>query len=141
MKQFLAMVFVLCAAACIGQNSGMPQGPNAPKGMKQYFVGFLMRTRNFDSMSDQERQSLMPKHLAYVRSQAEAGKYRLVAPFMDNGTIAGMLIIDTLTIGEAKDIISKDPFVLSGRITSEVHPAMLADVSCVVTQYEKNDDK
>lgn len=140
-KQTLAAVFVLCSIACIGQNSGMPHGPDAPKGLKQYFIGFLMRTGNSDSMSDQERQSLMPKHLAYVRSQTDAGKYRLVAPFLDNGAIAGMLIIDTPTIDEAKDIISKDPMVLSGRFTSEVHPAMLADVSCVVMQYEKNGGK
>jgi len=140
-KQFLATLFVLCSIACFGQNSSPAQNLDIPKGLKQYFVGFLVRTVNPDSLSQEEKQKLFQKHLAYIRSETEAGKYRLAGPFQDNGTTAGMLIIDTPTIDEAKEIIGRDPLVLSGRVSFEVHPAMLADVSCVQMQYEKNGGK
>ena len=138
MKQILAMVLLLCSIACLGQTAAPAQKLDIPKGLKQYFVGFLMRTAKTDSVSQEEQQTQLRQHLAYIRSQVEAGKYRLVGPFQDNGTIAGILIIDTPTIEEAKEIIGKDPLVLSGRATLEVHPAMLADLSCVQMQYEKN---
>ena len=138
MKQLLATLFVLCSMACLGQNSSPAQTLDIPKGLKQYFVGFLVRTAKPDSVSQEEKQKLFQKHLAYIRSEVEAGKYRLAGPFQDNGTIAGILIIDTPTIDEAKEIINKDPLVLSGRLSTEVHSAMLADMSCVQMQYAKD---
>lgn len=141
MKQFLATVFLLCSIACIGQSPAPAQNLDIPKGLKQYFVGFLMRTAKTDSVSKEEQRQQLRQHLAYIRSQVEAGKYRLVGPFQDNGTIAGILIIDAPTIEEAKEIIGKDPLVLNGRAALEVHPAMLADLSCVQVQYEKNGAK
>jgi uncharacterized protein YciI len=137
-KHLLTTAFLLCSIACLGQSAAPAQNLDIPKGLKQYFVGFLMRTAKTDSVSKEDQQTQLRQHLAYIRSQVEAGKYRLAGPFLDNGTIAGILIIDTATIEEAKEIIGKDPLVLNGRATPEVHPAMLADVSCVQIQYEKN---
>jgi uncharacterized protein YciI len=136
-KQFLVAVFVLCSVACFGQNSAPAQSLDVLKGMKQYFIGFFVMAEK-PALSEEEQQTLFQKHVAYVRSEEEAGKYRLAGPLQDNGRIAGILIIDTPMIDEAKGILSKDALVLSGRVTAEVHPIMLPDVSCVLTQHEKS---
>ena len=107
--------------------------------MKQYFVGFLVQGENWaQTPPKQELDELMQKHLAYIRSQAAAGKYALAGPFLDNGRIRGILIINAASAEEARQIVSGDPMVQSGRMSPEIHPAMMADVSCVLTEYNKN---
>lgn len=136
----LTLLFSIPATA---QNSG-PQPPklDIPKGMKEYFIGFLVKDPKYTpNMPEEEHTKLLQKHLAYIRSQAQAGKYRLAGPFLDEGSIEGLLIIDVPTVEEAKQIVDRDPMVQIGRLAIELHPAMLADVSCVLTEYEKNTEK
>lgn len=52
-----------------------------------------------------------------------------------------MLIIDVPSEAEAKEIPSQDPMVQAGRMALGIHPAMLADVSCVLMEYQKAGDK
>jgi uncharacterized protein YciI len=142
MKIFITGLLFLCSLAACAQAPPSPQKLDIPKGMKQYFIGFLVRGPSYTSDTPQaERQALLQKHLAYIRSQAEAGKYKLAGPFLDKGNIAGILIIDVPTEAEAKEIVSHDPMVQSGRFTLEIHPAMLADLSCVLMEYQKANDK
>jgi uncharacterized protein len=110
--------------------------------MKQYFIGFLVKGEKYDpNMPKAEHDKLLQQHLAYIRSQAETGKYKLAGPFLDEGNISGILIIDTRSRDEAKQIVSKDPMVQAGRLAIELHPAMLADVSCILMEYQKNGGK
>src|SRR5579871_5356518 len=89
----LAVMFV-CAIPFVGQDSAPAQNSGLPK-MKQYFVGLLLKGENFNrSISQQEHERLFTGHLAYVRSQAQAEKYRLAGPFRDDSKILGILIID-----------------------------------------------
>jgi Uncharacterized protein conserved in bacteria len=137
MKAVVTICLLLCSLAATAQTPATPQ-LDIPKGMKQYYIGFLVRGPNYTSnMPKEERDALLQKHLAYIRSQAEAGKYKLAGPFLDKGNIAGMLIIDTATEADAKEIVSHDPMVQSGRLAVEIHPAMLADLSCVLMEYQK----
>ena len=116
--------------------------PQIPKGMKQYFMGFLVKGEKWaQTPPKEELDQLMQKHLAYIRSQAEAGKYALAGPFLDNGRIRGFLIVNAASAEEATQIVSGDPMVQSGRMAVEIHPAMMADLSCVLTEYEKNSGK
>ena len=133
----LALMFV-CAIPFLGQNAAPAQNPGLPK-MKQYFVGLLLKGENFNAkISQAEHDRLFQGHLAYVRSQAEAGKYRLAGPFRDDGKIAGLLIIDAPTADEATKIVSGDPMVKAGIVAFELHPALLEDMSCVRTEYPNN---
>jgi uncharacterized protein YciI len=110
--------------------------------MKNYFVGFLVRgEKSTQTPPKEELDQLMQRHLAYIRSQTEAGKYALAGPFLDDGRIAGILIINAASAEEAKQIVSGDPMVRSGRLSPEIHPAMPADLSCVRMEYEKNGGK
>jgi uncharacterized protein YciI len=135
----LKIVLVLLGALAAQTESKAQQRFDIPKGMKSYFVGFLVRgDRSAQTLPTEELDQLMRKHLAYIRSQVEAGKYALAGPFLDSGRIAGILIINATSAEEAKQIVSSDPMVQSGRLSPEIHPAKLADLSCVRTEYEKN---
>jgi uncharacterized protein YciI len=128
----LALLFTATLAAQPQQN------PNIPKGMKQYFFGFLVKGEKWAQTPPKEQLDLLlQQHLAYIRSQAEAGKYSLAGPFLDNDRIRGILIINAASVEEARQIASGDPMVQSGRMAVEIHPAMLADVSCVLMEYNK----
>ena len=138
MKKFIISLLLLCSLGTCAQTASTQQKLDIPKGMKQYYIGFLVRGPNYASdMPKEERDALLQKHLAYIRSQAEAGKYKLAGPFLDHGNIGGMLIIDVPSEAEAKEIVSQDPMVQSGRMGLEIHPVMLADISCVLMEYQK----
>ena len=143
MKSAVFAIALLVSGVVSAQTpSHSPQNPNIPKGMKQYFFGFLVKGEKWaQTPPKEELDQLMQKHLAYIRSQAEAGKYALAGPFLDNDRIRGFLIINAASAEEARQIVSGDPIVQSGRMDVEVHPAMMADVSCVLMQYEKNGGK
>ena len=145
MRKYLpaTLLLLLLSIAAAAQTPAAPAPKlDIPKGMKQYFIGFLVKGPNYTpNMPEDERARLLQKHLAYIRSQAEAGNYRLAGPFLDDEKIAGILIIDTPTRESAKKVVDGDPMVQAGRLAVEIHPAMLADISCVLTEYEKNTGK
>jgi uncharacterized protein YciI len=66
-------------------------------------------------------QPVIPRHLAFLKSQREAGKLVAGGPFKDGGDSVGMLIFATRP-GEASQIVAQDPFVLAGEVKPEVHP-------------------
>ena len=137
-KMLVAAALLFSSACCAAQSSA-PDNPGIPKGMKHYFIGFLVKGPKYNAnISKEDRAQLFQKHIAYIRSQAEAGKYKLAGPFLDDGNIGGILIIDTATEEEAKQIVAGDPMVQAGRMAPEIHPAMLADLSCVLPEYKKN---
>src|SRR5205807_9378620 len=86
--------------------------PNIPKGMKQYFFGFLVKgEKRAQTPPKEELDQLMQKHLAYIRSQAEAVKYALAGPFLDNDGIRGIAIIIAASAEEARNIASSESMV------------------------------
>ena len=139
MKAALFAIVLLLSGALAAQTPSQPQqNPAIPKGMKQYFFGFLVKGEKWaQTPPNEELHQLMQQHLAYIRSQAEAGKYALAGPFLDNDRIRGIAIINAASAEEARNIASGDPMVQSGRMAVEIHPAMLADVSCVLMEYQK----
>jgi uncharacterized protein YciI len=135
-RTVLFAMAVLIAGVVVAQT---PQGPNIPKGLKQYFIGFLVQGEKWaQTPPKEELDRLMQQHLAYIRSQADAGKYKVAGPFLDNGRIRGFVVVEATSAEEAANIVNGDPIVKSGRMAGEIHPAMMADISCVLMEYEKN---
>ena len=135
----LALVLLLAGALAAQTPSQPQQSPNIPRGMKQYFFCFLVKGERWaQTPPKEELDQLMQQHLAYIRSQVEAGKYSLAGPFLDNDRIRGFAIINAASAEEARNIASGDPMVKNGRMAVEIHPAMLADISCVLVEYEKS---
>ncbi|HXN42556.1 MAG TPA: YciI family protein [Myxococcaceae bacterium] len=138
MKAILVTLALLLSGADTAPTP--PRSPSAsfPKGMKQYFMGFLVRgEKNAEPIGKDELNGLQQQHLAYIRSQAEAGRYALAGPLLDNDRIRGILMINAASAEEAKNIASGDPMVKNGRLAVEIHPFMVADLSCVFTEYQK----
>ena len=135
---FVAAVLAVVSAVSAQTPSQAPPTPNIPNGL-QYFVGFLVKGEKWDQAPPKEEvQQLMQQHLAYIKSQADAGNYKVAGLFLDNGRIRGFVIIRAATAEEAAKIVDGDPMVKSGRMAGEIHPAMMADMSCVYTEYQKN---
>jgi uncharacterized protein YciI len=115
-------------------DSGIPQN------LKQYFICFLAQGANWTQpQTKEEHDLLMHKHLAYIRSQVEAGNYSLAGYFLDDGRIRGILAIRAASAEAAKQIAAADPMVETGRLAPEIHPAMLPDLSVVRFDYRKDE--
>lgn len=129
---------LLLSGALRAQTPTRPQ-QNVPQGMKQYFFGFLVKGEKWaETPRKEDLDELMNNHLAYIRSQAAAGNYVLAGPFLDNERIRGVVLINAASAEQARSITSGDPMVQAGRMAVEIHPAMLADVSCVFMEFQKN---
>jgi len=121
---------------------GMQGNPDIPKGMKQHFFGFLVKGPKHDEpASKEERDRLQAQHLDYIRSQGEAGNYSLAGPFLDDGRIRGILIINAASENDARSIVNGDPLVKIGRLAVEIHPALLPDTSCVLREFREAREK
>ena len=124
------------AAAAQSLPPAVQNNPDVPKNLKPYFVGLLIEPeQKLPALSPEEQQRLFQQHVAYIRSQVEAGKYAVAGPLLDNGRIGGLVIINAVSAEEAKKLLNNDPLVKAGRFASEVHPAMFADLSGVHAQY------
>lgn len=135
MKTTIFAVVLLIAS---GFSAPGQDNPNIPKGMKQYFFGFLVKGEKWSQTPPKEElDQLMQRHLAYIHSQVDAGNYKLAGPFLDDDRVRGFLIINAATAEDARRIVSEDPLVKIGRMAVEIHPAMFADISCVRMEYEK----
>jgi uncharacterized protein YciI len=135
-KIFLALA-VGCSALLMAQ--GPPDDPLAgyiPKNMKPYYLDILLLNDKPEAaLPEAERAQWMQKHLAYIRSQADAGKFLLVGPLTEENRIRGIAVIKADSTEEAQRIASGDPLVEAGHLTVEVHPIMLQDLSPIRFEY------
>jgi uncharacterized protein YciI len=139
MKSLIVAFALLCSGVVSAQiKPPVHQGPNVPTNLKQYYVGFLVKTDKTNTETASPGfAAIMDKHLAYIRSQVEAGKYAVVGPIFENQRIEGMVIVNAASEQEAKQILEGDPFVKSGVGAIKVYPAMFADLSCSHPEYPR----
>ena len=113
-----------------------PLAPYIPKNMKPYYLGLLLLKDKPDTaLPAAERAQWVQKHLAYIRSQAEAGKFVLVGPITEENRLRGIAIIKADSLDEARRIASGDPLVQSGHLVVEVHRIKLEDLSGIHFDY------
>jgi len=113
-----------------------PLAPYIPKNIKPYYLDMLLLKDKPDTaLPESERAEWMQKHLAYIRSQVEAGKFVLVGPLTEENRLRGIAIIKADSMEEAKHVAAGDPLVQSGHLVVEVHPIMLEDLSSVRFEY------
>jgi uncharacterized protein YciI len=128
----LFVALALCAAFAAAQ---APAGPNVPRNLKPYFAGLYVRGVNYSQAESAERAELFAKHLAYLRSQIEAGNYVVAGPFLDDGPVRGIAIIKADSAEAARRIADADPMVQSGWLSMVIHPTRLPDLSPVRVEY------
>jgi uncharacterized protein YciI len=104
--------------------------------MKPYYLDMLLLKDKPDkALPEAERAQWMQKHLAYIRSQVEAGKFVLVGPVTEENRLRGIAIIKADSLEEAQRIASSDPLVQSGHLVVEVHPILLEDLTGLRFDY------
>jgi len=89
--------------------------------MKQYFMVFLSNgpNRTQDSATTAKIQAA---HLDNILRLIEEKKMVLAGPFLDDGELRGIFILDVPTLDEAKRLTETDPAVKAGRLKMEIRP-------------------
>ena len=135
------LVPVLFAAALAAQTPAPSHpDPGIPRNLKTYFVGLLVRGVNYaQPRTPEERDQQLRRHRAYIRSQIETGNYLIAGPFLDDGPVRGIVVIQAASAEAAKRIADADPLVQSGWLAAEIHPAMLPDLAPLRVDYPKEE--
>jgi len=140
-------VLLLCAlgfaALLVAQTPvDNPLAPYIPKNIKPYYLDMLLLKDKPDTaLPEAERPRWMQKHLAYIKSQVEAGKFVLVGPITEENRLRGIAVIKADSLDEAQRIASGDPLVQSGHLVVEVHPILLEDLANVKFDYPQGPAK
>jgi len=132
------LMLTLGVAAVLGAQTPVesPLAQYIPKNMKPYYVDLLVKSDKPESgVTPAENAERMQKHLAYIRSQVEAGKFVLVGPLTEDNRIRGIAVIQAGSLEEAQRIAGGDPAVQSGHMAVEVHPILLEDLGGVRFDY------
>ena len=60
---------------------------DVPKNLRPYFLGLLRRGPRWNEIEGPEAAELLPRHLAYLREQSEAGRYKVAGPVLNEITV------------------------------------------------------
>jgi uncharacterized protein len=90
-------------------------------GMHRYVMAFLKAGPNRGQSKD-EAAALMRAHLDNIQRLADAGKLVVAGPFLDDGPVRGIYILDVATLDEARALTETDPAIQAGRLEMELHP-------------------
>ena len=82
---------------------------NIPRNVEPYFIAFLLKGERWNDTLGGEVADLVPRQLAFIREQVEAGRYLLAGPITDDGPIVGISIISASSATEAQAIAAADP--------------------------------
>lgn len=119
----------------LSQSDEVPRLNDVPRNLKQYFLGLLVKGERWNDTEGEQAAELMPLHLAFLRAQMESQRYLVAGPVMDQGRLAGVLIIDAKNAEDARALASLDPAVKAGRLAVEVYPTFLPSLDRVHAEY------
>ena len=112
-----------------------PRTLNIPRDVEPYFIALLHKGERWNDPHGAEASDLVPRQLAFIRQQVEAGRYLLTGPITDDGALVGIAILKAVNLEEALAIASADPGVQAGRLKVEVHPAYLPSLKALRINY------
>jgi uncharacterized protein len=84
--------------------------------MQTYYFVFLNAVPNRPVLDSARSSEIQAGHMANMNEMFKAGKLRLAGPFLDGGEMRGIWILDVATEVEARELCSKDPAVINGRL-------------------------
>lgn len=114
---------------------------DVPKNLKPYFLGLLRRGPRWNEIEGPEAAELLPRHLAYLREQSEAGRYLVAGPVLDESEFAGVMLIAAATLEAAVALAENDPGVRAGRLAVDVHPVLLPALEGVRAVYQGSENR
>jgi uncharacterized protein len=93
--------------------------------MKRHHLALLKRGPQIEQPAT-EAEKIQLAHLWHIRRMMDEGKMLAAGPFMNNGELRGILVLNTESIEEAKAWAEADPAVKAGRLIVELHPWLVA---------------
>jgi len=135
MKRFLISCFILAAATTVFAQEGgsgetelsaVPETFEMQWGdttvvMQKYFMVFL-KSGPVRNQNEEEAAEIQKRHLEYLSQLYTEGHTSLTGPFADDGEIRGIVVYNTATLKQARELAEQDPAVKAGRLEVEVHP-------------------
>jgi uncharacterized protein len=112
-----------------------PRTKNIPRNVEPYFIALLFKGDRWNDTVGADVADLMPRQLAFIREQVEAGRYLLAGPITGEGPMVGISIIRAGNAAEAMALATADPGVVAGRLRVEVHPAYLPSLRDLKISY------
>lgn len=112
-----------------------PRKKDIPADVQPYFIALLYRGDRWNDTQGPEAADLVPRQLAFIREQVEAGRYLLAGPITDDGPLVGISILAAGTAAEALAVANADPGVKDGRLRVEVHSAYLPSLKTLKINY------
>src|ERR1700727_3091886 len=112
-----------------------PRRKDIPQDVQPYFIALLSRGDRWNDTLGDDVADLVPRQLAFIREQVEAGRYLLAGPITDDGPLVGISIIAAGNAADALAIASADPGVKAGRLRVEVHPAFFPSLKQLKINY------
>jgi uncharacterized protein YciI len=107
------------------------QGDTAPAEAKrvtemvEYYFVFLRRGPAWTAEATPESRMLSAAHMANIERLIQSGEMVVAGPFSNQSgeeALAGMFILRTASIEEARGIVNSDPAVVAGRFVYEIVP-------------------
>ena len=112
-----------------------PRMKDIPRDVQPYFIALLFKGERWNDTLGAEVADLVPRQLAFIREQTQAGRYLLAGPITGDGPLVGISIIAADTATEALRIAGADPGVQAGRLKVEVHSAYLPSLKDLKIHY------
>jgi len=112
-----------------------PRTKDIPRNVEPYYIALLLKGERWNDTQGADVADLVPRQLAFIREQVQAGRYMLAGPITDDGPLVGISIIAAGSAAEALAIATADPGVRAGRLKAEVHPAFLPSLKDLKINY------
>jgi uncharacterized protein YciI len=109
-----------------GYAAVMRADPAARPAMRTYQLAFLRRGPKWTAAQSPAVTAVQEGHMAHIREMGASGKLVAAGPFLDGGTLAGILVFDA-TAEEARALADRDPAVQAGRLMLDFHGWMVAE--------------
>ena len=111
MKRLLILLLLISTIAFSQQDTSKHHVSSEKKyDMKTYYMVFLKKGPNRDQDSVTAAK-IQEGHLANIGRLAELGKIAIAGPFLDDGDIRGIFIMDCSSKEEADSLCQTDPAV------------------------------
>ena len=116
-------IMIVSGSNVLSQDNNNKQKENEPEWeMKTYYFVFLNSNPERPKIDSVKSAEIQAGHLANIQKMFDEGKCRLAGPFLDDGETRGIFILDVASVEEAKELLSNDPAINSGRLIPVIKP-------------------